>query len=147
MEPGICTQVLHVGDGARRDHVIAWDATWDSLEHTDAFRSNGVRACHTEQVLGCLVVEEVGGSDEARHERRRRLLVDLTGCPDLFQTAVAEHGDPRAHRQCLTLVVSDEDERDAHLTLDRAQLDLHLLAQLEVERTQWFVEQEDAGLC
>ena len=36
----------------------------------------------------------------------------------------------------------DEDERDADLLLDGLQLDLHLLAQLQVERAERLVEQE-----
>ena len=38
----------------------------------------------------------------------------------------------------------DVDEGDAHLALDRAQLVLHLLAQLQVERAQRLVEQQHA---
>ena len=38
--------------------------------------------------------------------------------------------------------MGDEDERDADVALDRLQLDLHLLAQLEVERAERLVEQQ-----
>ncbi len=38
------------------------------------------------------------------------------------------------------------DERDPDLLLDPLELDLHLLAQLEVQRPERFVEQEDGGL-
>ena len=41
--------------------------------------------------------------------------------------------------------MGDEHEGDADLALDRLELDLHLAAQLEVERTEWLVEQEDLG--
>ncbi len=37
-----------------------------------------------------------------------------------------------------------EHERDADLTLDAFQLELHRLAQLEIERGEWLVEQEGA---
>ena len=42
--------------------------------------------------------------------------------------------------------MGDVDEGDADLLLDRLQLDLHLLAQLQVERAQRLVEQQDLGL-
>ena len=49
------------------------------------------------------------------------------------------------HRQRLLLVVRHEDERDADLALDLLELDLHLLAQLEVERAERLVEQQHLG--
>ena len=41
--------------------------------------------------------------------------------------------------------MGDEDERDADLALDRLELDLHLLAQLEVEGAERLVEQQHLG--
>src|SRR6478736_1978160 len=52
-------------------------------------------------------------------------------------------GEPVGQRQRLVLVVGDEEERDADVLLDRLQLDLHLLAQLEVERSERLVEEEE----
>jgi hypothetical protein len=43
-------------------------------------------------------------------------------------------------RRSLLLVVRDVYEGDADLALDRAQLVLHLLAQLQVERAERLVE-------
>ena len=91
------------------------------------------------------VDEHVGRADEAGDERRRRPLVDLVGRADLLDAAVVEHRDAVAHRQRLALVVGDEDERDADVALDRLQLDLHLLAELEVERAERLVEQQHLG--
>ena len=42
--------------------------------------------------------------------------------------------------------MGDEDEGDAELLLQRFQLLLHLLAQLEVERAERLVEQQHLGL-
>ncbi len=56
-----------------------------------------------------------------------------------------EHGQPVAHRERLLLVVRDVDERDADRLLDVLELDLHLLAQLEVERAERLVQQQHAG--
>ena len=41
--------------------------------------------------------------------------------------------------------MGDEDEGDADLALDLLELDLHLLAQLEVERAERLVEQQHPG--
>ena len=41
--------------------------------------------------------------------------------------------------------MGDEDERDADLALDRLELDLHLLAQLQVEGAERLVEQQHLG--
>ena len=38
--------------------------------------------------------------------------------------------------------MSDEDEGDACLSLDALEFDLHLFAQLSVERTEWLIEKE-----
>ena len=73
------------------------------------------------------------------------LLVDLGRRADLLDAALVEHRDAVAHRQRLLLVVGDEDEGDADLALHLLQLDLHLLAQLEVERAERLVEQQHLG--
>ena len=70
------------------------------------------------------------------------MLVDLARAPDLLHPAAVHHGDPVGHRERLLLVVRDVDERRAELGLDPLQLELHLLAQLDVERAQRLVEQE-----
>ena len=41
--------------------------------------------------------------------------------------------------------MGDEDERDPHLLLDLLELDLHLLAELEVEGAERLVEQQHLG--
>ena len=46
----------------------------------------------------------------------------------------------------LLLVVRHVDERDADLALDALQLDLHLLAELQVERAERLVEEQHGGL-
>ena len=86
--------------------------------------------------------QQVGDADEAGHERLRRVLVDLLGRAQLLDHAVVHDGDPVGHRERLLLVVRHVDERDADLALDPLELDLHLLAQLEVERAERLVEQQ-----
>ena len=72
------------------------------------------------------------------------LVVDLLGRADLLDPALVHDRDPVAHRERLFLVVGHVDERDADLALDALELELHRLAQLEVERAERLVEQQRA---
>ena len=83
--------------------------------------------------------------EEAGHEPRRRPLVQRLGLAQLLVAPVVHHGDAIGHRHRLLLVVGHVDERDADLALDALELDLHLLAQLEVERAERLVEEQDGG--
>src|SRR5581483_7313603 len=80
--------------------------------------------------------------DEVGDEARARLLVDVLRRADLDNLAFIEDGDAIGHRQRLALVVGDEHEGDAELLLQRLELLLHLLAKLQVERTERLVEKE-----
>ena len=91
-----------------------------------------------------VALEHVRDADEAGDELGQRALVDLGGRADLLDPAVVEDGDPVAHRERLVLVVRHVDERDADVLLDLLELDLHLLAQLQVERAERLVEQQHA---
>ena len=57
-----------------------------------------------------------------------------------------EHGDAVRHRQRLGLVVRDVDHRHAEPLVQPADLELHLLAQLLVERAERLVHQHQLGL-
>ena len=57
------------------------------------------------------------------------MLVDREGRADLLDAALVEYGDAIGHRQCFVLIMGDEDEGDANLTLNLLELDLHLLAE------------------
>ena len=71
------------------------------------------------------------------------LLVDLLRRPALGDPALGHDRDAVRHRERLLLVVGDEDEGDPDLALDLLQLDLHLAAELQVERAERLVEQQD----
>ena len=73
------------------------------------------------------------------------LLVDLLRRPALHDDAAVHDRDAVGHRERLLLVVRDVEERDPDLALDRLELHLHLLAQLEVERAERLVEQQHRG--
>ena len=81
-------------------------------------------------------------ADEVGDETRPREAVDLRRLVELLHAAVVHHRDPVRQRERLGLVVRHVDERDADLLLHVDELDLHLLAQLGVERRQRLVEQQ-----
>src|SRR5438132_5861401 len=106
--------------------------------HPDLLRAHGE--------LPAVPLEHVGDPDEAGDELGCWTLVDLGRRADLFDPALVEDREAVAHRERLLLVVRDVDERDADLadlTLDALELDLHLLPQLQVERTERLVQQQD----
>ena len=71
------------------------------------------------------------------------MVVDLARGAGLHDVATRHDGDPSRHRERLFLIVRHEDERRADLAMDPRQLRLHLLAELEIERTEWFVQEQD----
>ena len=70
------------------------------------------------------------------------MLVDLAWRPHLLDTAAVHDGDPVGHRKRLLLVVRDVDEGRSELRLDALQFELHLLAELDVERTERLVQEQ-----
>ncbi len=71
-----------------------------------------------------------------------RMLVDLARASRLLHLAVVHDRDPVRHGQRLFLVVRHVDERRPELVLDALQLELHVLAQLHVERAERLVEEQ-----
>ena len=90
-------------------------------------------------------LKQVGFTDKRGHELTCRRLIDLLGGTDLLQDAVVHNRDAVAHGERFFLVVRHVEERDVELTLEALELELHLLAQLEIERTQRLIEQQDLG--
>jgi hypothetical protein len=74
------------------------------------------------------------------------MLVHLGRRAHLLDPALVEDRDAVAHRERLFLVVRDVDERHPELLLDLLQLDLQLLAELQVERAERLVEEERRGV-
>src|SRR6185503_11775287 len=142
---------------ARREHLEALRAGRD--DHTVTLAWTAFRVGHraserhaapglhddapVPELLGHRPVHEVGCPDEVGHEAVHRPLVQRRRVTLLLDQAVAHDDDHVAHRQRLLLVVGHVDERDPHLALERLELELHLLAELEVERPERLVEQED----
>ena len=92
------------------------------------------------------LLQQIDLADEVGDEARARALVDLGRRADLLDPALVHHGDAVAHRQRLFLVVRHEHQRDAEPPLQLLQLELHLLAQLAVERAERLVAQQHARL-
>ncbi len=87
--------------------------------------------------------EQVADAQEPGDEPRPGSLVQAGRIGQLLVATVVHDGDAIGHRHRFFLVVGHEDERDPDLLLDPFQLDLHLLAQLQVECAERLVEQED----
>src|SRR5207249_4894904 len=144
-EAGGVAEVDDLGDGAGGGGVVRLVGLRGLLENADLLGADAVDAGGADDALGGLALEQVGGADEGGDEGGGGAFVDLGGGTDLLDAALVEDGDAVAHRQGLLLVVGDEDEGDADLALELLELDLHLLAQLEVECAEGFVEQQYAG--
>ena len=71
---------------------------------------------------------QVGHSEEARDERRRRRFVQLGRRAELLDAAAVHDRNLVGHRHGLFLVVGDVDEGDSDVVLDPLQLELHLFA-------------------
>ena len=88
--------------------------------------------------------ELVRRADEARDPQRLRRVVDGARLAQLLDLAVAHDDEAVGHAERLLLVVGDVDERRPERRVQLAQLDLHVLAQLAVERPERLVEQQHA---
>ena len=73
----------------------------------------------------------------------RGVLIDLRRCPHLLHPTVIEYRKSVAHRERLLLVVGHVDECDPDVTLQRLELQLHRLPELEIEGAQRLVEEQD----
>ena len=93
-----------------------------------------------------LPVNGIGDADEVGDEAVHRALVELRRCSLLLDAAMVHDDDDVAHGQGLLLVVRHVDERDANLLLQRLELQLHLLAELEIQGAQRLVQEQHRGV-
>ena len=89
---------------------------------------------------------DVAVADEIRDEGGLRLVVDILRRAELQDVPRAHHGHAVAHGQRFLLIVGDEDEGDAALALDALELQLHLAAELEIQRAQRLIQQQHIRL-
>ncbi len=85
--------------------------------------------------------------DELRHVVARRIIEDLLGSADLFDTTVAHHRDAIAQTHGLVEIVRDEENRLVELLLQFDELVLHVSADERIECGEGFVHQHDVGPC
>ena len=105
---------------------------------------HGADATARSRSLAHHAAAEIGFADEAGDEARLRSLVEIVRRADLQQPAMVEHRDTVGHGEGLGLVMRDEHDRDPDLALQMFCLDLHLLAQVLVERRKRLVHQQHA---
>ncbi len=89
-------------------------------------------------------LQQICVSDELRGVGGRGTVVNFARAGDLLEFSGAQQGDAIGHDHRFFLVVRDEDEGDADFALQRFEFDLHLAAQVGVERGERFVEQQQA---
>ena len=89
---------------------------------------------------------DVAVADEIRDESGLRLVVDILRRAELEDMPRAHDGHAVAHGQRFLLIVGDEDEGDAALALNALEFQLHLAAELEVERAQRLIQQQHIRL-
>ena len=92
------------------------------------------------------VADLVDRADEAHHELRRRVLVEVHRRPGLLDAALVHDHDLLGDVHRLLLVVGDEDRRHVDLVVEAAQPVAQLLADLRVERAEGLVEQQHLRL-
>ena len=93
------------------------------------------------QAIRPALAEEDALADEIGHETIDREIVDSRWFVDLFDSALIHHSNAMRQRQGFILGMRNVNERDTGFGLQFDELALHILAQLFVQRTQWFVEQ------
>ena len=86
-------------------------------------------------------IEDGVVADETGHKTVRRRFIEMRHGVDLLDHAVVEHGHAVRHGQGLGLVVGDVDEGQPELAVQFLEFELHVLAQLLVQRTQRLVHQ------
>jgi hypothetical protein len=131
--------VVHPHDVLRADADVA--RVHDPALHLGADIERDAR--HAIGTRRHAAVEQVRDAEEPRDECGDRPLVQLLGAAQLLEPAGVHDADPVGHRHGLVLVVGHVDERDPDLGLDPLELELHLLAQLEIERAERLIEEED----
>ena len=90
--------------------------------------------------------EQVRLAEKARNERVHRPLVQLDTRSNLHDTPGAHDRNAVGHHERLLLIVRHVDGRPRARGVQAADLELHLLAQLPIERAQRLVHQQDVRL-
>ena len=92
------------------------------------------------------LADPVGGADEAHHELRLGMVVEVGRPAGLLDRAVVHDHDLLGDVHRLLLIVGDEDRRHVDLVVEPAQPLAQLGAHARVERPEGLVEQQHLGL-
>lgn len=95
-------------------------------------------------------IAEPGGdaihiAHELDHKGGNRMVENLLRCPDLLNPRVAHHDDFIRQFERLFLIMSHEDRRKVDLLVKLPKPAAQVLAHLRIQRTERFVEKENAG--
>ena len=90
--------------------------------------------------------KEVGLSHKISDIPAFRCVIQFPWRANLHDPAALHHANAVRHRQRLFLIVGDQNKGDAQLTLQGQQFDLHVTAQLFVQRRHRFIQQQQLGL-
>ncbi len=133
-----------VGDGLRRNEDVLGPQHAGERALRRGRGGKDDRAVQQGQasVAAPLDLEQVGVADEVGGEAGHWAGIDVLATADLLDAAAVHQHDPVRHAHRLVLVVRHEQEGDAEPVLDLLELALDLPAQLEVERAQRLVEQQ-----
>ena len=118
--------------------IILTETGIDTIELLSAERNTFVTNHRTAQNITL--------ADKVRHKAVLRLIVDIRRCTDLLDLTFAHHHHTVTQRQRLFLIVRHVDKRDTQFLVQLFQLDLHVVAHLQIQRTQRLVEQQHLGL-
>ena len=138
----------HTDRGRHDLHVLRADDDLHRLvDFKAAVHAGEIMAAEVDQkVLEHDAVDNVGVTDKAGDKGIFGFVVNILRGADLLDLTAGHNNDGIRHGQSFLLIVGDVDEGDVHFTLQALQLQLHLLAQLEVKRAERLVKQQDAGL-
>ena len=89
-----------------------------------------------------VAVERGHRSEEAHHELRRRMVIQLVRRTDLLDATLVDHNNTIGHVQSLLLVVGDENSRHMYLVVQPPEPCPELLAHIGVQGTEWLIQQQ-----
>ena len=89
-----------------------------------------------------LTIKNIGFAYKSGYKLCLRMLINLHRYIQLFQNAIMHNRNPITHGQCLFLIMGNIDKCNSQFLLKTLQFNLHLLTQLQVKRTQRFIQKQ-----
>ena len=87
-----------------------------------------------------LTIQQDTVTDEVRHVSAVWPFIEISRRSDLDDSALLHYRDTVRHDEGFSLIMRHVNEGQVHLLLKTLELDLHLLAQLEIQSTQGLIE-------